>query len=342
MNPRILVTLGPSSLSEEVVTRCAQSDIYVFRLNLSHTPIDAIEDTVRRIQGWTDVPVCLDSEGAQLRCQAMTDGQVRFADGDAVRIHFDAVLGDGSNISFTPVGVVRQLVVGDVVHIDFDSVRLRIDSISGDHAMATVEIGGVVGSNKAADVEREIDLPAITAKDEEAIRIGRRLGLDHFALSFTNSADDVGRMRDLCGPDAHIMAKIESPAGLLNLDDILKVADEILIDRGDLSRRVPIERVPFLQRRIIAQARWVGVPVYVATNLLESMVTTRAPTRAEVNDVVSTLLMGANGLVLAAETAIGDYPVEAVEMIRSLADTVEQWTPNTSIADIVGGESFGG
>ena len=338
MSTRILVTLGPSSLNEDVVTRCAGSGIYVFRLNLSHTPVEAIEETVLRIQGWTDVPICLDSEGAQMRCQAMAGGRVSFAEGDAVRIHFVPVEGDDANISFTPIDAARQLVVGDLVHIDFDSVRLCIDATTDDHAMAMVEVGGVVGSNKAADVEREIDLPAITPKDEEAIRIGRRLGLDHFALSFTNSADDVARMRDLCGDSASIMAKIESPSGLLNLDAILNVADEILIDRGDLSRRMPIEKVPFLQRRIIAQARWVGVPVYVATNLLESMVTTRAPTRAEVNDVVSTLLMGANGLVLAAETAIGEYPVEAVGMIRNLADTVEQWTPNTSIADIVGAE----
>ena len=142
-------------------------------------------------------------------------------------------------------------------------------------------------------------------------------------------------MRELCGEDANIICKIESPSGVNNLESIIERTDEILIDRGDLSRRVPIERIPFLQRRIIATARSMKTPVFVATNLLESMVTTQSPTRAEVNDVVSTLEMGASGLVLAAETAIGKFPVKAVQMIRSLMNESERWTPNTSIADLL-------
>ena len=142
-------------------------------------------------------------------------------------------------------------------------------------------------------------------------------------------------MRALCGPDANIICKIESPMGLANLEGIIEQADEILIDRGDLSRKVSIEKVPFLQRRIISFARSHKTPVFVATNLLESMVTQKSPNRAEVNDVVSTLLMGADGLVLAAETAIGGYPVESVAMIRNLIDESEMWTPDTSLAEIM-------
>jgi pyruvate kinase len=155
-------------------------------------------------------------------------------------------------------------------------------------------------------------------------------------MSFANRADDVRLMRRLCGPGAEIIFKIESPAGVRNLDGILEVADEILIDRGDLSRRVPIEQIPFLQRRIIAMARSRGWAVYVATNLSESMVTTQSPNRAEVNDVVSTLEMGASGLVLAAETAIGNYPVEAVAMVRALISGFENWHPGTSISELLG------
>ena len=141
----------------------------------------------------------------------------------------------------------------------------------------------------------------------------------------------------LCGPDANIICKIESLSGLAHLEGIVERADEILIDRGDLSRKVPIEKGPFLQRRIISFARSRKTPVFVATNLLESMVTKKSPTRAEVNDVVSTLLMGVDGLVLAAETAIGKFPVEAVTMIRNLIDESEMWTPDTSLAEIIGG-----
>ncbi|HJN22781.1 MAG TPA: pyruvate kinase, partial [Rhodospirillales bacterium] len=169
----------------------------------------------------------------------------------------------------------------------------------------------------------------------EAIDIGRKLGLRHFALSFANSPSDVARMRELCGNGACIVSKIESRAGLHNLEGILHLSDQILVDRGDLSRQVPIDKVPFLQRRIISIAKSQRVPINVATNLLESMVTTHTPTRAEVNDVVSTLLMGADGLVLAAETAIGKYPVDAVKMIRLICDQFGKWTPNTSIGEIL-------
>ena len=142
-------------------------------------------------------------------------------------------------------------------------------------------------------------------------------------------------MRALIGDDVHLISKIESIKGVLNLDEILPLVDQILIDRGDLSREVAIEKIPFLQRRIISKARSKDTPVFVATNLLESMIKTDAPTRAEVNDIASTLLMGANGLVLAAETAIGKHPVGAVQMINALVKQYNRWTPDSSCNDII-------
>jgi pyruvate kinase len=335
MSTRILVTLGPSSLDEGTVKQCAKAGVYVFRINLSHTPLEAVEPTIRKIQEWTDVPVCLDSAGAQLRNEIMADGNVVLTEGDQVRIHFDSVVGDAHNISFFPSNVARQFDVGDKIQVDFDNVSLTVSERNHDHCMAVVSEGGVVGSNKAADVNRDLHFDPLTDKDRAAIEIGKRNGIRHFALSFTNTRQDVDEMRALCGEGARIICKIESPSGVLNLEDILESADEILIDRGDLSRTVPIEKVPFLQRRIISIARSKSKPVFVATNLLESMVTTKSPTRAEVNDVVSTLLMGADGLVLAAETAIGNFPVDAVDMIRRLIQQKDKWTPNTSIREIL-------
>ncbi|NQU57625.1 MAG: hypothetical protein HQ513_10345 [Rhodospirillales bacterium] len=335
MSHKILVTLGPSSMSEDIVKRCADSDVYVFRINLSHTPLEDVAPAIEKIRGWTDVPICLDSEGAQLRNQKMQSNAVSFIEGGKVKIHFNAVVGDSGNLSFTPEGIARQFIVGDEIGIDFDHVLLRITETSEDGALAIVVSGGAVGSNKAADANRDLDFDPLTAKDRSAIKIGRDLGIHHFALSFANTPDDVETMRAECGPGATIICKIESPMGLANLEGIVERADEILIDRGDLSRKIPIEKVPFLQRGIIAQARKQGTPVFVATNLLESMVTQRSPTRAEVNDVVSTLLMGADGLVLAAETAIGNYPAEAVAMVRRLIDESTLWTPDTSLDDIM-------
>jgi pyruvate kinase len=336
MSHKILVTLGPSSMSEGVVKKCAAHGVYLFRINLSHTPLDAIAPAIAQIRHWTDIPICLDSEGAQLRNQKMIGEDVTFTEGGSVNIHFKPLVGDANNISFAPVGIARQLIVGDEINLDFDHVRLRVTEINAENAIAAVTSGGIVGSNKAADVERDLDFEPLTKKDTEAIKIGLGLGIKNFALSFANAPEDVDKMRELCGPDANIICKIESPESLANLEGIVERADEILIDRGDLSRKVPIEKVPFLQRRIISFARSRKTPVFVATNLLESMVTRKSPTRAEVNDVVSTLLMGADGLVLAAETAIGRYPVETVAMIRNLIDESEMWTPDTSLAEILG------
>ena len=335
MAHKILVTLGPSSLFEDIVTRCTDQGVYVFRINLSHTPLDQVAPLIKKIRGWTDVPICLDSEGAQMRNQNMETETVAFAEGDRVKIHYDTVIGDPENISFTPAGIARQFVVGDEIGVDFDHVSLRIEEVHKDHCIAIVIHGGKVGSNKAADIYRDLDFDPLTEKDRAAITIGLDMGIRHFALSFANRPEDVQQMRAACGADANIICKIESPSGLANLSGIIGLTDEILIDRGDLSRRIPIEKVPFLQRRIISIARARKTPVYVATNLLESMVIRKSPTRAEVNDVVSTLLMGANGLVLAAETAIGGFPAESVAMVRSLIEESERWTENTTINEIL-------
>lgn len=335
MSKRILVTLGPSSMKKDFIDDCTDLGVYLFRINLSHTPLDEVASTIKKLRSWTNIPICLDSEGAQLRNQRMENESVFLKIDDEVRIHFEPIIGDANNISFSPVGIAKQFVVGDKISIDFNHVQLCVVDTNKEGALAKVVSEGRIGSNKAADVPRDLIFDPLTSKDHEAIKIGLDLEICNFALSFANTSKDVKLMRNLCGAHANIICKIESPSGLYNLDGIIDLADEILIDRGDLSRKTPIEKVPFLQRRIISKARSRKTPVFVATNLLESMVTSISPTRAEVNDVVSTLLMGADGLVLAAETAIGNFPVEAVKMIRKLIDESEMWTPDTSLSEIM-------
>ena len=261
--------------------------------------------------------------------------KVIFKSGDIVTVHFSEIIGDNHNISFNHVQGAKQLSIGDEIRIDFNGVRFQVIEISGDCCRAKVITGGTIGSNKAVTTSKVIDLPAITEKDMAAMQIGKKMGVRHFALSFSDSASDVIRLRNLAGPEAIIISKIESRKGLMNLDEIIKESDEILIDRGDLSREVQIEKIPFLQRNIIAHAKALETSVYVATNLLESMIDFNEPNRAEVNDIISTLLMGADGLVLAGETAVGEYPVECVHMIRRLIHQYNQWTPNSRIDDIL-------
>lgn len=323
---KLFVTLGPSSLNEEMVTRMSDK-VDLFRINLSHTDIPDIEPTIKKIQKWTDVPICIDSEGAQLRNGKMSFIKILYPE-HVFKVHFDDIIGDYDNISFNPPGIVKHFQIGDVINVDDDGVKFKIIDVEDDHCLALVISSGVIGSNKASDVNRELPFESITNKDKEAIKIGRVHGVENFALSFANKKEDVQEMRELCGK-SNIICKIESKMGVKNLNDILGETDEILIDRGDLSRQVPIQKIPMYQRNIIKEANEKNIPVSVATNLLESMTVKSSPTRAEVNDVVSTLLMGADGLVLAAETAIGQYPYESVEMIQSLIKEVEIYNGQT-------------
>jgi len=331
----ILSTLGPSSLNKDIIIKLSQQGVTLFRINLSHTPIDKVESTIKLIQMYSSVPICLDSEGAQIRNQSMKDGEVNFKKGAQIKIHFTSVIGDENNISFTPDNIAPSLQIGDIIEIDFHATRVKVNEVTSDYCKAEVLVGGIVGSNKATDINRNVFLEAITEKDKEAIEIGKKMGVTNYALSFANCRQDVESMRLLIGKKSKLISKIESIPGLSNLENILEATDAILIDRGDLSRQVPIEKIPFLQRKIISVAKYHQVPVYVATNLLESMILMNQPTRAEVNDVISTIFMGADGLVLAAETAIGRFPVETVVMVNKLLGEYKKWTPNTNISEIV-------
>jgi pyruvate kinase len=332
---KILVTLGPSSFNERVIKEISIQGVYLFRINLSHTEIEKVENCINFIRQNTDIPICLDSEGAQIRNQKVKNGKIFFEKNSIVKIFFETIIGDSKNISFTPEGIAKQFIVGDIINIDFDLVAIQIVEKNKTCCIAKVLKSGYVCSNRAVDINRKIKLPAITEKDKKAFKIGKEMGIKNFALSFANSEGDVKKMRAIVGDKSSIICKIESEEGLINLKSILNATDEVLIDRGDLSRQIPIEKIPFLQRRIISMARIFGRPVYVATNLLESMLENRTPTRAEVNDIVSTILMGADGLVLAAETAIGKYPVAAVEVIKKNIAMCKKWSPNTNILEIL-------
>jgi len=314
----LLCTLGPASFDGSIIRKLDALGVDLFRINLSHTAADEIADRVNLVRRHSDIPISLDTEGAQVRTGKMRGGAVELSEHHEVHIVSDAMLGDAGQFSLYPSYALSLLEVGDLITIDFNAAMIQIVELNANDARARVITGGQVGSNKAVSVRRPLRLEPLTDKDREAVRIGRELGIRHYALSFANSASDVDLLRQLAGEDAHIIAKIESRSGLAHCADIARAADAILIDRGDLSREVPIERLPITQKRIIQTAKKAGSPVYVATNLLESMVTSPVPTRAEVNDIYNTLLDGADGLVLAAETAIGDHPVACAAMIRRL------------------------
>jgi pyruvate kinase len=316
---RVLCTLGPASLFPDVITGLEQRGVDIFRINLSHTALSALEETIRLVRRHASVPICLDTEGAQVRCGLMaTDVTLRA--GRPVRLTPEKVVGTEDVISLRPASVFRALRPGSMLSVDFDGALLRIGRVDGGGATAIVAEEGSVRSNRAVTIDPAPVLPPLTEKDRRALEMGAALGVDHVALSFAASGDDVALVRSLLPAGATVIAKVESRAGVARVDEIIAAADAVLIDRGDLSREVPLESVPFYQKAIVRQANRFNTPVYVATNLLESMVEHRRATVAEVNDIANTLLDGVHGLVLAAETAVGMDPLGVVDAVtRSIA-----------------------
>lgn len=314
---KILCTLGPASLNPRVIRRLEELGVDLFRINLSHTKLDQIEAFIQLIRTHSRVPICLDTQGAQARTGDLKGGHIK--------LEANSIVALGEMIPIYPGSVMPQLSVGDIISVDFNAALLQIVAASP-VCKARVLNSGLIGSNKAISVDHPLDLPPLTDFDQQVIDIGMKFGIEHFALSFTNRRADVELLRGIVGDRAEIISKVESRMALTNLASILEAADAVLIDRGDLSREVPLEQIPLMQKRIIRAANDAHVPVYVATNLLESMVNEPRPTRAEVNDVINTLLDGADGLVLAAETAIGQHPVECTQMIRTLINQYHNFT----------------
>jgi len=332
MRKKFFCTIGPTSLNKKTLCRLEELGVSLFRINLSHTKLEDIETCINTIREYSQVPICLDTEGAQVRTGFMSSGKRFLKENTRLEI-VDAAHPDCSGgISLYPGFIMNELVEGDIINIDFDSALIQVISSDEQCVQARVISSGWVGNNKAVTIFRPIDLPAFTEKDKEAVKIGAKMGIKNFALSFANKGEDVACFRRMVPQGAKIISKIESRSGCRNLDDILKLSDMILIDRGDLSREIPIELIPFYQRKIIAKANQAQTPVYIATNLLESMTENLYPTRAEVNDVINALALGADGLILAGETAIGKRPIETATMIVKLIKQFEL-SQNSDIAD---------
>ena len=311
-------------MNERDIRRLEEVGVSLFRINLSHTTLENVAESIRFIQRYSSIPICIDTEGAQIRTGNIVNGKIELRENSHVRASVKRVPGDDHCFNFNPLSITKKFEPGDFISIDFNAALVQVIDADSDGVTMRVLNGGEIGSSKAVTVNRDIEMPPLSDKDLAALEIAKDLGVQHFALSFANFSSDVEKIREIVGDKAFVISKIESINGLRNLDGIASGSDALLIDRGDLSRQVPLEQIPQIQKKILHRCKDLGIKVYVATNLLESMVSAKAPTRAEVNDIFNTLMDGASGLVLAAETAIGKYPIQCASMIVKMIQKHEQ------------------
>jgi pyruvate kinase len=327
---KIIVTLGPATHTEQDLRKIKDKGVDFVRVNLSHSSLEDLEYFIH-LSKRVGIPFIIDTEGSQIRTGYLEGGVLYFKENNIVKIYAKEIPGNGEKICLKPGYVIEQLEVGDLIHIDFDSVILRITDVSSaseGYITANTISAGSIGSNKAVVVDtvfaKKFQLPPLSPKDYRAIELGLKEGINHIAVSFVRSHATIEEVRRVSQNKMKIISKVECIDALEHLDEIIQNSDFILIDRGDISKEIPLEKIPFTQKIIISKAHQYNVGVYVATNLLETMIEKKKPTRAEVQDVVNTIIDGAFGLTLAAETAIGKYPMECINMINKLILHAEQ------------------
>jgi pyruvate kinase len=326
---KILATLGPSSSTQERIRRLFDAGADAFRLNLSHgAQADHAEHyrNVRAVEEASGRPIAVvaDLQGPKLRVGRFEQGRVTLHEGASFQLDLDEAQGDERRISLPHPEIFRVAAPGTELLLDDGRIRLCVTAVAAAAIEARVVTGGVLSDGKGVNLPNVIlPLSAITDKDRRDLQFGLDLGVDWIALSFVQRPDDVAEARRLIAGRAAIMAKIEKPAAVERLDEIIELADAIMIARGDLGVELPPEDVPGLQKRMIRAARHAGKPVVVATQMLESMIHVPAPTRAEASDVATAVYDGADAVMLSAETAIGAYPVEAVGIMDRILAKVE-------------------
>ena len=327
---KIVATLGPASSSPAMIRALFEAGADVFRLNFSH---GTHEDHGRRHAILREVetecgrPVCalMDLQGPKLRIGRFAEGGVDLSPGDGFRLDLSAEPGDARRAPLPHPEVFMALRPDAELLLDDGRVRLRVDSCDQDSAQTVVVTGGRLTDRKGVNLPGVVlPLSPLTRKDRQDLRYGLDLGVDWVALSFVQRPEDVAEARRLIAGRAAIMVKLEKPAAIERLDELIELADAVMVARGDLGVEMPPEDVPSLQKQIIAACRIAGKPVVVATQMLDSMVHVPAPTRAEASDVATAVYDGADAVMLSAETASGEYPREAVSMMDRIIRRVEQ------------------
>ena len=358
LNPRgrkikILATVGPASRDPDTLRRLLQAGADAFRVNLSHGDHATHAETIKSIRALEKefsrpIAVLCDLQGPKLRVGSFKDGEARIPHGGSFTLDRDETPGDESRVFLPHPELFGLMAKGHRLLINDGKIRLRVEKANADSIVCTAEIGGVISDRKGVNVpDAEVPIPALTDKDRRDLAFAMEHGADWIGLSFVQRPEDLAEARKLMGGKGALCAKIEKPQAIKRLDAILELADGVMVARGDLGVELNPEEVPPLQKRIVYAARSLGKPVIVATQMLESMIESPAPTRAEVSDVANAVYDGADAVMLSAETAAGMWPEEAVAMMDRIAVQVEndesyaarvhfhETIPDTTTADAI-------
>ncbi|HKN28273.1 MAG TPA: pyruvate kinase [Roseiarcus sp.] len=327
---KIVATLGPASASKDVIRALFEEGADVFRFNFSHGSHEEHQrryDIVREIERETNRPITVlaDLQGPKLRVGAFTEGRITLPTGGAFRLDLDRTPGDPTRVCMPHPEVFAALEPGVELRLDDGKLRLVVETCGPDFANVRVLTGGPLSDRKGVSVVGPVlPLSALKEKDRVDLDFALRMGADWVALSFVQRPEDMRELRALVGDRAAVMAKLEKPSAIECLDDIVRLSDGIMVARGDLGVEMRPEQVPVIQRQILRVCRAAGKPVIVATQMLESMISAPTPTRAEASDVATAVYTGADAVMLSAESAAGQYPVEAVKMMDSIIGEVER------------------
>ena len=328
-NVKIVATLGPSSSDYATIRALFEAGADVFRLNMSHgTQADqrARHDIIRQVEADTGRPIAIlaDLQGPKLRVGTFASGAADLEEGNPFRFDLDPAAGDGHRVNLPHPEIFAALTPGARLLVNDGKIRLRVDACGPDFADCTVTTGGTISNRKGVNVpDVVLPLAALSEKDRSDLEFACELGVDWLALSFVQRPQDVTEARELARGRAAILSKIEKPAAVEAFAEILAVSDGVMVARGDLGVECPVHSVPPIQKRLVRAARAAAKPVIVATQMLESMIESPMPTRAEVSDVATAIYEGADAVMLSAESAAGRYPVEAVATMNSVAMSVE-------------------
>jgi len=329
-NVKIVATLGPASNDYATIRALFQAGADVFRLNMSHGTHDEIaarHAIIRQVEADTGRPICIlaDLQGPKLRVGTFANGGgEELVEGATFRLDLDAAPGDATRVQLPHPEIFAALEVGSSLLVNDGKIRLQVESCGTDFANCTVTVGGTISNRKGVNVpDVVLPLAALSQKDRKDLEFACAIGVDWLALSFVQRPEDVMEARELARGRAAILSKIEKPAAVKAFAGILAVSDGIMVARGDLGVELPVHAVPPIQKRLVRACRAAAKPVIVATQMLESMIESPVPTRAEVSDVATAIYEGADAVMLSAESAAGNFPIEAVTTMNNVAISVE-------------------